>query len=77
MNAETPGKLSKFQRYRARKKAQGLKEVRMWVRDPNTPEFKAEMAAFAEWQRNSEEEREINRFAEALLEDALKNLPPY
>jgi hypothetical protein len=35
MNAQSPGKLSKFQRYRANKKTLGLKEVRLWVRDTN------------------------------------------
>ena len=77
MNAETPGQLSKFQRYRARKKAAGYRELRMWVRDPNAPQVRAQMAAFAEHQRNSVEAREINRFAEAVIGDSLKNLPPY
>jgi Protein of unknown function (DUF3018) len=75
MNAETPGKLSKFQRYRARKKAAGYKEVRRWVRDPNSPQFKAELEAFCEHQRNSKEEREINDFIEAMTADVLKDIP--
>jgi hypothetical protein len=50
MNAEVPGKLSKFQRYRARKTAAGYTEVRRCVRDPNSPRFKAEMEAYYEHQ---------------------------
>jgi Protein of unknown function (DUF3018) len=77
MNAETPGKLSKFQRYRARKKAAGYREVRRWVRDPNSPQFQAEMKAMALYHRNSTEEREINEFIEAMSADVLKGMPPY
>ena len=40
MNA--PPRQSKFQAYRARKKAAGLREVRRWVVDTRTPEFQAE-----------------------------------
>lgn len=29
----------KFRRYRSRKKAQGLREIRMWVPDVNAPGF--------------------------------------
>jgi hypothetical protein len=76
MNAQTPGKLSKFQRYRASKKAQGLKEVRMWVRDPMSPQVKAEIVAFAQYQRHATEEREIMTFIEAASVDALTDSPP-
>jgi Protein of unknown function (DUF3018) len=41
MNAESPRDQDKFRRYRARKKAAGLKEVRMWLPDVHSPEFKA------------------------------------
>ena len=77
MNAETPGKLIKFQRYRARKKAAGYKQVRLWVRDPTTPEFKAEMDAMARHLRESKEEQDILAFAQALTDEALRDLPPY
>ncbi len=43
MNAETPGSQDKFRRYRAAKKAAGLKEYRIWARDWDSPEFRAEM----------------------------------
>ena len=38
MNAPT----DKFRRYRAKKKAQGLREVRLWVPDVNAPGFREE-----------------------------------
>lgn len=75
MNAETPGKLSKFQRYRARKKAAGYKEVRLWVRDPKSPEVQAQLKAFGEWQRKSKEEREIMDFMGAAMAEVMKDVP--
>jgi Protein of unknown function (DUF3018) len=75
MNAETPGKLSKFQRYRARRKAAGFKEVRLWVRDPNTPEFKAEMTRAAIELRGSKSEREALEFIWTAMEDTMKDEP--
>jgi Protein of unknown function (DUF3018) len=77
MNMEAPSNQDKFRRYRANKKAQGLKEVRMWVPDPSSERFKAEIAAFEEYQRNSNEERDIMAFIEAVADDSLKDIPPY
>lgn len=39
MNDASPARTDKFRRYRDKKKAQGLREVRMWVPDVNTPGF--------------------------------------
>lgn len=39
MNDSSPSRQDKFRRYRARKKARGLKEIRMWVPDVNAPGF--------------------------------------
>lgn len=50
---------SKFAAYRARKKAAGFRELRMWVPDTRTPEFKAEAKRQAALLDHSEEEREI------------------
>ena len=77
MNAETPASQDKFRRYRAAKKARGLKEIRMWLPDVHSAEFKAEMERFAEYQRNSAEEREIMEFGETIMADTLKDMPPY
>lgn len=56
MNA--PPKQSKFQAYRARKKAAGLREVRMWVIDTRSPEFQAEARRQAALLNHSPDERE-------------------
>ena len=49
---------SKFARYRARKKAQGLRELRMWIPDVNAPGFQQrldrEIAAINAAQDNAE-----------------------
>jgi hypothetical protein len=56
---------SKFARYRARKKAKGLRELRMWVPDVDAPGFQdrldREMAAI----NASKENAEVMRWCEA------------
>lgn len=64
MNA--PPKQSKFQAYRARKKALGLREVRRWVIDTRTPEFRAEARRQAALLNHSEDEREAGELMERL-----------
>jgi hypothetical protein len=76
MNAETPQHQDKFRRYRAAKKARGLKEVRLWLPDTKSPEFKAQLAQIEKELLASEEEREIALFMDAALDDALKDIPP-
>lgn len=39
MNDHSPVLADKFRRYRDRKKAQGLREIRMWVPDVDAPGF--------------------------------------
>ncbi|MEZ5743301.1 MAG: antitoxin MazE-like protein [Sphingomonadaceae bacterium] len=75
MNDESPRKLSKFQRYRARKKAAGLKELRMWVPDSASPQVKAQLAAFYEYERDASDERKAMEFVEAATADMLRDLP--
>jgi Protein of unknown function (DUF3018) len=72
----TAQSLSKFQRYRARKKASGLKEVRLWVRDTNTQEFKAEMARAEKEYRALPADPGLEEFMEEALADVLKDIPP-
>jgi hypothetical protein len=43
MNDSSPARQDKFRRYRARKKAQGLREVRLWVPDVRAPGFQDRM----------------------------------
>lgn len=63
MNDHSP---SKFARYRARKKAQGLREIRMWVPDVKAPGFWERSVAAAAILRDAPEEEETVRFIEAL-----------
>ena len=58
---------SKFARYRARKKAQGLRELRMWVPDVNSPEFKAQAEREAKLLRGAPEEQDALDFIEAII----------
>lgn len=67
MNA--PPKQSKFQAYRARKKAAGLREVRMWVPDTRSPEFLAEAKRQAALLNHSEDEKEAIAMMERLRQE--------
>lgn len=71
MNA--PPKQSKFQAYRARKKALGLHEVRMWVPDTRSPAFIAEAKRQAALLDKSEDEREVTEVMELLSREALED----
>ena len=39
---QTEDGLTKFQRYRQQQQRRGMKQLRIWVPDPNRPEFAAE-----------------------------------
>ncbi len=43
MSEASPVEQDKFRRYRARKKAQGLREVRLWALDAHAPGFREEL----------------------------------
>ena len=45
MNDQSPGRTNKFKANRARKKAMGLKQVRLWVPDVNAPGFQEKLDA--------------------------------
>ena len=68
MNDASPSRQSKFQAYRARKKAAGLREVRIWVPDLRSPEMQAEARRQAALLDRSADEREaaemMTRFAQ-------------
>lgn len=53
--------------FRARMKASGYKEVRLWTLDPDFPGFRDELASALERIRNSEAERDALAFGEALM----------
>jgi Protein of unknown function (DUF3018) len=65
MNDLSPQRTDKFRAYRARKKAAGLREARMWVPDVNSPEFQQALDAQMERINASEDEREVLIFCEA------------
>jgi len=60
--------LSKHARYRAAKKAAGLKEVRLWTFDTKNPEFIAQLKRDMEAIRTSPGEAEDIAFVEALTD---------
>ena len=59
----------KFQRFRAGRKAAGMKLVRIWVPDPNSPEFAALARREADALRGAPEEQEALDVIEAALRD--------
>lgn len=76
MNIHT-SKPDKYKAYRERKKAAGLKQVRIWALDPDAPGFQEAMdAAFArERESKSDEARELLDFCEANAADVWRELP--
>jgi hypothetical protein len=61
--------LDKFQRLRTRRKAAGMKLVRIWVPDPNAPGFAAASRREAALLRGAPEEQEALDFIEATMRD--------
>jgi hypothetical protein len=57
---------NKFARYRERKRAQGLKLMRMWVLDTNAPGFHEEVNRQLAILRNAPEQEETLDFFEAI-----------
>lgn len=74
MNVHTP-KPNKYKAYRERKKAAGLKQVRIWTLDPDVPGFREAMAAAFEREKNSPEMQELNDWSEANAADVWRDLP--
>ena len=56
---------SKFSRYRAARKAEGLKLLRMWTPDPKSPGFRADINRQIATLYGAPEEREALNFIEA------------
>jgi Protein of unknown function (DUF3018) len=70
MNDASPVKSDKFRAYRARKKAQGLREVRFWVPDMRSAAFKAEARRQAYLLDQSIDEREAAEMMSSLAVEA-------
>ena len=75
MNDLSPERTNKFKAYRARKKAAGLKEVRRWVWDVNSPEFKEQLRREAEILNAAPGESETMDFIEGVMADTMKDDP--
>ena len=60
--------LSKFQRYRQTQNNRGMKLLRVWVPDPQRPEFAREAERQANLLRGRIEEKEALDFIEAAFE---------
>lgn len=66
VNELSPKRHDKFRAYRARKKAAGLREIRMWVPDVRTKEFWERSVRAAEVLRGDPGEEETMCWIEAL-----------
>ncbi len=66
MNDPSPKRQDKFRAYRARKKAAGLREVRLWLPDVTTKEFWERSVRCAEILKNDPSDEETMQWIEAL-----------
>ena len=73
MNA--PPRQSKFQAYRARKRAAGLREIRMWVPDLRLPEVRAEARRQAALLDQTDDEREAAEMMVQFAQEAWDREP--
>jgi hypothetical protein len=65
---QTDDGLTKFQRYRRQKLHRGMKQLRLWVPDPNRPDFAAEARRQGMLLRGRPEEAEALEFIEAAMD---------
>lgn len=65
---QTEDGLTKFQRYRQQQQRRGMKQLRIWVPDPNRPEFAAEARRQGLSLRGRAEEAEALDFIGAAFE---------
>lgn len=75
MNDATPQKPDKFRRYRARKKAQGLREIRMWVPDVNVPGFQDELERACREINESKDSAEVQAWLDEMTAEVWNELP--
>lgn len=74
MNDHSPARQDKFRRYRAGKKARGLRELRLWVPDVNVPGFQEALDDQIARINASEDEREVMILLEAAAEEVWRDL---
>ena len=70
MNDESPDKQNKFHAYRKRKRASGLREVRMWLPDVRTAAFGQEAKRQAALLDHSVDEIEAAEAMRRLVDEA-------
>ena len=75
MTEASPEQQDKFRRYRARKKAQGLREVRLWALNTNAPGFQEEIDRACRAINASEDSRELQRDLDEMAAEVWNNLP--
>lgn len=73
MNDATPIRQDKYRTYRARKKAAGLREVRVWLPDTKSPEFIAEARRQALLADEGEDVRDASGQMERLTAEASRD----
>lgn len=71
MNDASPRSTDKFRAYRSRKKAAGLRELRLWVPDVHAPGFWERSELAAAILRAAPEEEETMLFIEALAVESI------
>ena len=75
MNDASAGKTDKFRRYRARKKAAGLKQVRLWAFDINAPGFQEDLARECAAINASEDSRRVQEWIDEMTAEVWNDLP--
>jgi Protein of unknown function (DUF3018) len=65
---QTDDGLTKFQRYRRQQLHRGMKQLRLWVPDPNRPDFAAEARRQGLLLRGRPEEAEALEFIDAAMD---------
>jgi len=75
MTEASPERQDKFRRYRARKKAQGLREVRLWALDTNAPGFQEEIDRACRVINASEDSRQLQRELDEMAAEVWNDLP--
>jgi hypothetical protein len=74
MNVQTP-KPNKYKAYRERKKAAGLKQVRIWTLDTSVPGFQERLDSAFERERHSPEMQSLNDACDANAAEVWRDLP--
>jgi hypothetical protein len=75
MNIQRPPKQDKFRAYRARRKAQGRREYRLWGPDVANPQIVAQLRREGEVLRGRKEERDAADFIESAMAETMKDVP--